>query len=371
MRKKIGAFLVIASLIFSLCTAAQASGMTLTLNAPALERTAGETFTVTLTLSDNVGFGSVRLAVSYDAAVAECTELSAGEVLDGVMTAVNPAASDGARLSAASASPVTANGVLAELTFRMKQSGSPNVAVSAFTVSDLSGADLPCEIVGSAAPAENTSGGQSSGGQSSGGQAPVVTPVKKTPFKDVPAGFWCEDWIAQAYDRGLFLGDASGSFHPNDNIKRGDYVLVLWRMAGKPEPRAAAPFKDVPADAYYAKAIAWASENGYVSGTGNDCFTPNGSLTRQAAVKILYGYAGRPAGLYFLFTDTYNAAFTDSASIADWAKDAMYWAYYEGIINGVSASPAALGPGRSTTRAQLAKILVGYQDHQAKEGPQT
>lgn len=88
---------------------------------------------------------------------------------------------------------------------------------------------------------------------------------------------------------GLFNGYPDGTFRPNANISRADYVLVLWRAEGSPEPNGAAAFSDVSAGAYYAKAVAWAYEKGYVNGKGEGKFDPTGSLTRQEAMKIRFG----------------------------------------------------------------------------------
>ena len=175
------------------------------------------------------------------------------------------------------------------------------------------------------------------------------------------AGHWGAEWIAKAVEKGLFYGDDKGNFNPDRNISRGDYVLVLYRMAGEPEVTETASFADVDPNAYYAKAIAWAYGKGYVNGKGSG-FDPTGSLTRQEAMKILFAYAGSPTGMEVMLGTTYDSAFADSGEIAGWAKPAMYWAYYHEIIGGMSAD--TLGPTATATRAQLAKILVGYMEKQ-------
>jgi len=189
-------------------------------------------------------------------------------------------------------------------------------------------------------------------------EAAAQTPTAEPKFSDT-AGHWGASWIEQAQSRGLINGYGDGTFRPDANMSRGDYVLILWRAAGKPEPKAAAPFGDVAADAYYQKAVAWAYESGCINGKGSG-FAPTDSLTRQEAMKILFGWAGGASGTETMLTATYDEAFADSGSIAAWAKPAMYWVYYNGVIGGVSEN--TLGPELPATRAQLAKILVSYLD---------
>ena len=73
-------------------------------------------------------------------------------------------------------------------------------------------------------------------------------------------------------------------------------------------------------------------------------------------MKILFGCAGGVSGMETLFTAAYDEGFADSAEIADWAKSAMYWAYFNEIISGTGDS--MLSPTMGATRAQMAKILV-------------
>ena len=54
-------------------------------------------------------------------------------------------------------------------------------------------------------------------------------------------------------------GTGSGKFSPADACTRAQIVTFLWRTAGSPAPKGMSSFTDVPADAYYAKAVAWAA----------------------------------------------------------------------------------------------------------------
>ena len=177
-------------------------------------------------------------------------------------------------------------------------------------------------------------------------------------FSDT-AGHWAELDIEAAAEMGLFSGYPDGSFHPDEKTGRAQFVTVLWRMKGRPEPAADSPFQDIadqPAE--FQKAVRWAYEQGIISGISETAFGPSEELSREAAVTILFRCAGGFSGMELFFADTYDAAYEDSGEISDWAKPAMYWAVYQTIIRGTSET--ALSPKQSVTRAQLAVILLNY-----------
>ena len=369
MRRKVLSLGLALALALSLLTTAFAAGTTLTVKTPSTIPKAGEEFTVTVEISGNPGLAALSITVSYDKTVAECTQIKIGNVLSGAMTASNPDASDGARISAASATDLTGDGEVAELRFKMSKDGDPSIAVEKAKLNRADGSTVDCTVEGAAVQKPQTTSSTSASSTTPATSIAQTTPVEgaaggtATAFPDA-VGHWGEAWIVKAAERGLFSGDDKGNFLPNKDISRGDYVLVLWRMAGKPEPSGASPFSDVTEKDYYAKAVAWAYEKGYVNGKGSG-FAPKDSLTRQEAMKILFGYAGSPSGMEMMFAAEYDKAFADSEQIASWAKNAMYWAYYQGIINGVSTTEKKLGPTMTATRAQLAKILVEYMDKQS------
>ena len=187
-----------------------------------------------------------------------------------------------------------------------------------------------------------------------------ATAVANQSFPDV-TGHWAEEFVEKAASLGLFKGDSDGNFRPDDHVTRAQFITVLWRMAGAPEVQNEAPFEDIQnQSAEFQTAIAWGYVNGYVSGISEKTFDPDGSLTREAGMKILHSYSGGAVGSEILLYSIYDGLLTDSKEISQWAKQSVYWGIYNKLISGTSE--ITVSPKGTATRAQLAKILVNYYD---------
>ena len=121
-------------------------------------------------------------------------------------------------------------------------------------------------------------------------------------------------------------------------------------------------FSDVPSNAYYADAVAWASENGIVTGTGSNRFSPDNPVTREQMAAILYRYAAYKKYDTSVGSTTLSG-FSDASQVSAYASTAMRWALHSGLITGVSGSK--LSPQGSATRAQVATILMRYDTQTA------
>ena len=136
-------------------------------------------------------------------------------------------------------------------------------------------------------------------------------------FYDVPNDAYYYEAVKWAVEKGITSGIGNDLFGSNDPCTRAQIVTFLWRAAGSPEPKALSSFTDVPADAWYAKAVAWAVENGVTAGVGDGLFGSDDTCTRAQSVTFLVPRPQRhrePAG-----TD-----FTDVKSDAFYA-DAINW----------------------------------------------
>ena len=173
-------------------------------------------------------------------------------------------------------------------------------------------------------------------------------------FKDVPVDAYYYEAVKWAAEKGITGGVGNGLFAPNQPCTRAQIVTFLWRAAGSPAPKNMSSFADVPADAFYAKAVAWAVENGITGGTGDGKFSPDATCTRAQSVTFLYRASGSPAV-------SGSAAFSDVAANAYYA-DAVKWAEKNGITGGIGGG--LFGSGNDCTRAQIVTFL--YRNYQSK-----
>ncbi|MBU5626655.1 phosphodiester glycosidase family protein [Oscillibacter sp. MSJ-2] len=201
----------------------------------------------------------------------------------------------------------------------------------------------------------SSEGSDSGDSGNSGGSGSSGAPVQKERFTDVPAGYWAHDAIEFVAEEGLFQGTSASRFSPEASMTRAMVAAVLYRMAGEPESGTAG-FPDVPADAWCADAIAWASEKGIVLGTDSGLFLPDNSVTRQELAAMLYRYAAA-MGEDVSKTGALSV-FTDSAAIPQWSSGALSWAVGSGILNG--KSDGSLDPCGTATRAQVATMLQRF-----------
>ena len=139
-------------------------------------------------------------------------------------------------------------------------------------------------------------------------------------FVDVSASDYYYDAVLWAAVNGITSGVDALHFAPDAPCTRGQIVTFLWRAAGSPEPQTMSGFADVAADSYCAKAVAWAVERGITSGTGNGRFSPDEACTRAQAVTFLYRAAGSPAvSGYAEFDDVMTDAYY--ARAVAWATE--------------------------------------------------
>lgn len=167
-----------------------------------------------------------------------------------------------------------------------------------------------------------------------------------SPFDDVSKDDYYYDAVKWAADSGITGGVGGSLFGSDQSCTRAQIITFLWRAAGSPEPKGAANMTDVPQDAYYAKAVAWAMENGITSGTGADRFSPHAACTRAQ-------------GMTFLFRSS-KASASGTPAFQDVAVDAYYaqavkWAADNGITSGIGGG--LFGPDSGCTRAQIVTFL--------------
>ena len=175
--------------------------------------------------------------------------------------------------------------------------------------------------------------------------------IETLDFADVPTDAYYYEAVKWAAKKGITGGIGNGLFGPNQPCTRAQIVTFLWRAAGSPEPKAMSSFADVSTDAYYAKAVAWAVENGITTGTGDGKFSPDATCTRAQSVTFLFRAIGKLVDSKAEFSDV----LTDS-----YYANAVAWAVENGVTNGIG--DGLFGPDNSCTRAQIVTFLFrAYQ----------
>ena len=171
--------------------------------------------------------------------------------------------------------------------------------------------------------------------------------VETSPFSDVSTSAYYYEAVKWAQEKGITGGIGNGLFGPNQPCTRAQIVTFLWRAAGSPEPKSMSSFSDVSADSYYAKAVAWAVENGITTGTGDGKFSPDATCTRAQSVTFLFRAIGKLVDSKAEFSDV----LTDS-----YYANAVAWAVENGVTNGIG--DGLFGPDNSCTRAQIVTFLA-------------
>lgn len=200
------------------------------------------------------------------------------------------------------------------------------------------------------------SGGSSGGGFSGGGATTPGTttqPSTTETFTDLANHAWAKDAIYTLKNKGIISGVSDTEFAPANNIKRGDFILILTRMLSVNDTFTE-NFADVPESAYYYNAVGSAKAAGIAQGSGEN-FMPENSITRQDLITLAYraflakGYITETTDLTSLDT------FGDKDSISDYAKTSMASMVKAGIIQGADGN---VNPQGNATRAEVAVMCA-------------
>lgn len=174
-------------------------------------------------------------------------------------------------------------------------------------------------------------------------------------FKDLDRKAWYHEETDFVLSKGYMAGISDTSFAPEANLTRGMIVTMLYAMSGKPDA-GKAPFSDVSSARYYAKAVAWAAENGIVAGFEDGTFHPNDNVTREQLATILCAYAKYIKASEVTAGDL--ASFSDGDSVHEYAKEAVAWAIGAGLISG--RADGTIAPAANATRAEVAQMITNF-----------
>ena len=181
----------------------------------------------------------------------------------------------------------------------------------------------------------------------------------KLPFKDVHEDDWFYNYVKSAYEGKLMNGITETYFEPETKLTRAMFVTILHRIDGE-KIEGSCEFNDVPKDAYYRNAVAWASANGIVNGMSETEFAPDENITREQMAAILYRYAQYKGIDTSIGDDANILSYDDYSSISEYAIPAMQYTAGSGLITGKTQS--TLNPKDNTTRAEAAAVFVRFVD---------
>ena len=189
---------------------------------------------------------------------------------------------------------------------------------------------------------------------------PTTLPViRNNVFIDVPEGTWYTEAALWCSAHGYITGTGENTFSPKSALTRAMFVQILARTAvgdSLKEYKYNGKFSDVSSGAWYAKAVQWAVEDNVTGGTSETTFSPNSPVTREQLSTFFFAYAKSKG--YDVSASADLGKYTDAKQISGWAANAVRWAVAEGLISGTSDT--ALSPKTNATRAQAAVILKNF-----------
>lgn len=217
---------------------------------------------------------------------------------------------------------------------------------------------------------DDSSSGTISSGTSNGGVSDDKTDPKPEIGKyidieteyhvldDVKPGDWFYESVNFTMTVGLFQGSTPATFLPYTDMTRAMLVTVLYRLSGDEAPEAGYSFTDVAADAYYADAVAWASENGIVKGVSESNFAPEMIVTREQIAVLLCRYADWAGFDTAVMSDGAALAFDDYDDVSTYAVNGVNWAYEQKIVQG--NQNGSFCPLDGATRAEVAAMFTRF-----------
>ncbi len=186
----------------------------------------------------------------------------------------------------------------------------------------------------------------------------AAVPTVGASFADAE-GHWAADYITAVTDEGLFTGTSDDTFSPDITMSRAMFVTVLGRFEGiAPEEWTECAMQDVPADAYYAPYVAWAGSLGIVNGVSETEFAPDAPVTREQMAKMIAYYVEN-TNRVLASSENVPDGFADAEGISEWAIESVEALRTSGILNGSPNSDGSVSflPQNTATRAEAAAVF--------------
>lgn len=178
-------------------------------------------------------------------------------------------------------------------------------------------------------------------------------------FKDIKSadGDHNHSGIEFCLDNGIMTGTGTDTFSPDDTITRAQFATMFYRLAGSPYTDESSQFTDLTQD-WYKKPVAWAAANGILKGTGAETFSPDDTVTREQIAAVFYRYA-KAKGLDVSNVSSGLDSYNDYSEISDYAKTAVEWCFDENVmfIHSVNGYEYAIYPKVAPSRADTATMF--------------
>ena len=258
----------------------------------------------------------------------------------------------------------TGTGTVLRMKFKAIGAGTSEIAMNdvigqysyAQTIDDLSFNvnNGSITITGNGGNSESTTEATTSAAVIGGNDA--STDISVVSFKDVEDDFWGHDAIIGLATKGVVNGYPDGTFKPNDNVKRADFLIMLLKGLGIDisANNSTTNFTDVEAGAYYANACAIAKDMGIATGNPDGSFAPNSFITRQDMMILTKKALENKLDTTLSGDTSVLDKFNDKADISPYAVDSLAAMVENNIVNGMGNG---IAPKVNTTRAQAAAII--------------
>ena len=185
-----------------------------------------------------------------------------------------------------------------------------------------------------------------------------VSDEGRLPFEDIIPGKWYDEEVEFCYANGIIKGMNDYTFAPEHPLTRAQFVTMLANLEGIDTSKySVTVFNDVKSTAWYHGAVAWAYQQGIVSGMSEHKFSPNGIMDRQTLAQMMSMYM-KKKGYEVTVSSTALDRFADGKAVSSWAKEAVKYMVSSGIMSGTSED--RFSPHSMLTRAQAARVLTVY-----------
>ncbi|MBR5515127.1 MAG: S-layer homology domain-containing protein [Clostridia bacterium] len=178
------------------------------------------------------------------------------------------------------------------------------------------------------------------------------------PFEDIEEGEWYTPAVEFCYVNTYMRGISNTKFDHSSQTTREQIIMILANISGEDiSEYENTTFTDIQKGEWYSNAIAWAQENEYTNGIGNQKFGLGNNITREEAVTVFYNFIKR--NTKELTESKELDSFTDADTVSDWALDAMKWAVGSAVIKGNDKNQ--INPLGLLTRAQAAQLIMNVE----------